>query len=307
MVLLWGISTDQPLQFVLAALRQRGIPFVFANQQQVLRNKIHLRFSGEVTGKIRTPEWSVDVAAIKSVYLRPYDTRDGGRLAVDGGREQELERTCEFENALLCWMEISPALVINRPSAMAANNSKPYQLQLIRSAGFSVPDTLVTTDQDAAREFRRLHGAVIYKSVSGIRSVVRRLGIEHEPRLQDIAHCPTQFQQYIDGVDFRVHVVGDEIFACAISSSADDYRYPQKQDTQPEVRSCKVPQDVSDRCLRLAASMNLPVAGIDLRRTDSGDWHCFEVNPSPGFSFYEEAAGQPISQAIAGLLARNGN
>jgi glutathione synthase/RimK-type ligase-like ATP-grasp enzyme len=305
MVMLWGISTDQPLQLVTAALQQRKIPFVLVDQQQVLRNKIHLRFSSEVTGKITTPEWSVDVAAIKSVYLRPYDTRDVGRLAVDRGREQELERTCEFENTLLGWIEMSSALIVNRPSAMAANNSKPYQLQLIRSAGFSVPDTLVTTDPEAVREFRRLHGAVIYKSVSGIRSVVRRLGVEHEPRLEDIAHCPTQFQQYIDGVDFRVHVVGDEIFACAISSTADDYRYPQRQDTQPEVQPFEVPQDIRDVCLRLAASMNLPVAGIDLRRTDSGAWYCFEVNPSPGFSFYEEAAQQPISQAIAGLLARN--
>ena len=49
--------------------------------------------------------------------------------------------------------------------------------------------------------------------------------------------------------------------------------------------------------------MNLPLAGIDLRRTPQGEWYCFEVNPSPAFTYYEQITGQPISQAVALLLA----
>ena len=48
--------------------------------------------------------------------------------------------------------------------------------------------------------------------------------------------------------------------------------------------------------------MGLFVAGIDLRRTPSGEWCCFEVNPSPAFTFYQESTGQPIAAAIASLL-----
>jgi hypothetical protein len=48
--------------------------------------------------------------------------------------------------------------------------------------------------------------------------------------------------------------------------------------------------------------MHLQVAGIDLRKTSDGNWFCFEVNPSPAFTFYEEATGQPIAKAIANLL-----
>jgi glutathione synthase/RimK-type ligase-like ATP-grasp enzyme len=47
--------------------------------------------------------------------------------------------------------------------------------------------------------------------------------------------------------------------------------------------------------------MGLLVSGIDLRVTGKGEWVCFEVNPSPGFTFYE-ADGQPIAAAIADLL-----
>ena len=49
--------------------------------------------------------------------------------------------------------------------------------------------------------------------------------------------------------------------------------------------------------------MNLPVAGIDLRRSPDGEWFCLEVNPSPAFSYYQAHAGLPISDAIARLLA----
>jgi glutathione synthase/RimK-type ligase-like ATP-grasp enzyme len=183
---------------------------------------------------------------------------------------------------------------------MAANNSKPYQLEQIRDLGFLVPETLVTTDPSVAREFWERHGAVIYKSVSSARSIVSRLRPEHVERLGDVSHCPTQFQQYIHGKDHRVHVVGEEIFASEVLSEADDYRRPGG--CMVEVRASRLPWDIEERCRMLAAAAQLSVAGIDLRKTPEGDWYCFEINPSPAFTYYETSTGQPIGNAIARLL-----
>jgi glutathione synthase/RimK-type ligase-like ATP-grasp enzyme len=306
MILLWGIASDGPLALVRAALLRIGACVAFLDQQTLLQNRIELSLDDGLCGRLETPDWSADLASVTAVYLRPYDTRRMGALqGLDRG-SRPFRRALAFEDALRCWMEMTPALVVSRPSAMASNNSKPYQLRLIRAAGFEVPDTLVTTDPAAAVEFWEQQGDVVYKSVSGVRSIVSRLRPEHRDRLQDVAHCPTQFQQYVDGVDFRVHVVGEEAFGCEVRSTADDYRYPQRQGADVWVQSCDVPPDLADRCRRLAASLNLPVAGIDLRRTPTGEWYCFEANPSPGFSFYEEATGQPISEAVARLLARTG-
>jgi len=44
------------------------------------------------------------------------------------------------------------------------------------------------------------------------------------------------------------------------------------------------------------------LSGVDLRRTPDDQYYCFEINPSPGFIFYERAAGQPISEAVAPLV-----
>lgn len=296
MILLWGISADQPLALVFNALQQKKAPVLFLDQLQASASELELHFNGGISGNLTTPQWSAELSSFHSVYVRPYDTRNA-RLV------QSQADSGDFEQVLLSWIEMTPALVVNRPSAMSSNNSKPYQLQLIRDSGFNVPDTLVTTDPQAAREFWKLHGSVIYKSVSGVRSIVRRLSTEHESRLDEVAHCPTQFQEYIDGTDYRVHVVSEQIFACEITSSADDYRH--SQDAPPSLNACEVPREIAERCRELSACLNLAVAGIDLRRTRTGEWYCFEVNPSPGFSFYEHATGQPIAEAIADLLLRS--
>ena len=70
------------------------------------------------------------------------------------------------------------------------------------------------------------------------------------------------------------------------------------------MRAMRLPPAVEERCLRLAAAMRLPLAGIDLRRTPRGEWYCFEVNPSPAFTFYTSHTGQPVAEAIASLLMR---
>ena len=62
------------------------------------------------------------------------------------------------------------------------------------------------------------------------------------------------------------------------------------------------PDSVAAACLRIAKDLGLLHAGIDLKETPEGDWYCFEVNPCPGFIYYERHTGQPISLALAELL-----
>ncbi len=209
------------------------------------------------------------------------------------------------DDALMSWADLAPAYVVNRPAASASNSAKPYQALFIQAAGFDVPATLVTTDPDAVLEFWAQHAAVIYKSLSGVRSIVSRLEERHQARLERVRWCPTQFQQYIPGTDYRVHVVGDDVFACEIRSLADDYRYAGRQGLGVEISPYQLPQDVTDRCRALNASLGLHVTGIDFRRDPDGRWYCFEVNPSPAYTYYQNASGQPIDEAIADLLMRS--
>ena len=294
--LLWGIGIEQPLAAVRRELKRLGAPIFEVDQRDAQQTTIELDVGGEIQGQIRVRDRRIDLAEITAAYLRPYGL----------AREDDAVRRHRaiLEYAMMIWARITPALVVNRPQAMAANDSKPWQMEQVREIGFRVPETLVTTDPDAARGFRERHGAVIYKSLSGTRSIVSRLEPSDFARLANVSYCPTQFQEYVPGRDFRVHVAGGELFASEIISDADDYRYPGRHRVQILARD--LPEDVAARCRRLARATNLPVAGIDLRRTPDGEWYCFEVNPSPAFTYYESRTGQPIARAIARFLAGRG-
>ena len=54
--------------------------------------------------------------------------------------------------------------------------------------------------------------------------------------------------------------------------------------------------------MRLAQHLDLLIAGIDFKVTPDGEYYCFEINPCPGFLYYEKYGGQPISLALANLL-----
>ncbi|HEX6186422.1 MAG TPA: hypothetical protein VFZ44_21200 [Pyrinomonadaceae bacterium] len=301
LILLWGLGTERPFEVIWEEVERQGLPYLLLDQRDVAATELDISFDAEIRGTLRTRTRTVDLRSITAAYVRPCDSRMLPAVARAGEGSPLWRHALSLAEALSAWTELTPALAVNRFSSMASNGSKPFQLELIRRQGFSVPDTLVTTDPLEARAFYERHGHVIYKSVSSVRSIVSRLKPEQLERLAEVVHCPTQFQRYIPGRDHRVHVVGCEIFPCEIVCDATDYRYPGEEDV--DLRPCRLPSEVEERCFRLAVSMNLPVAGIDLRRSPEGEWFCLEVNPSPAFSYYQAHAGLPISEAIARLLA----
>ena len=306
MIVLWGVPGDGPLDAVHSCLSRMGANFRLLDQRGAARSSATMRIERrdlvlEIEGLGAAGR--LDFREVGAAYLRPIETERALPPDARVDRAARL-RADGVDRALIAWADLTTALAVNPPAAMAANNSKPYQLGLVKRHGFAVPDTLVTTDPDAVRAFAARHGRVIYKSVSGTRSIVNILAEAGLERLEDVANAPTQFQAYVPGTDVRVHVVGDEIFATEVRSDAHDYRYASQSDNEVEMAATAVPADVADRCRAMTAGMGLAVAGIDLRRAPGARWVCFEVNPSPAFVYYEEATRQPIGQAIARLLVR---
>ncbi|MBV9141700.1 MAG: RimK domain-containing protein ATP-grasp [Pseudonocardiales bacterium] len=307
MILLCGIPTETPLALVgerLAALRTVD-EVVVLNQRHVRTNHIEYQITTEgISGDLTVNGRSYDLRCIRAVYLRLIDHRQFPELVDEPEQSPLRHQVGIFHQALIDWSEATDALVVNRFSRQASNGSKPYQAQIIQRLGFRVPETLITNDPDLVREFAREHGRVIYKSTSGIRSIVSELDDAAQARLELIRWCPVQFQRHVEGMDVRVHVVGAEVFATAIDSAATDYRYAARQNGTPaELSSYDLKPDVAERCVQLAATLELPFAGVDLRLSPDGAVYCFEVNPSPAYSYYENHTGQPIAAAVAALLA----
>ena len=303
MILIWGLPADPPLTAVRAALDRRHARCFFLNQQAAPETRVDFSVGRQVCGKIECDGELLALQDTSAAYVRPHDSRRLPAVVEAGPDSPACQQAVGVEEALLTWCELTDALVVNRPSAMASNGSKPYQSAYARQRGFLTPQTLITSDAQAATAFWERHGNVIYKSTSGVRSIVSRLTPDHLKRFEHLSSCPTQFQEHVPGRDYRVHVVGDACFACQISSEADDYRYAHRQNFPDiHIQACELEEDVAHRCRLLAHDLSLPVAGIDLRRTADGRWFCFEVNPSPGFTYYENLTAQPIADAIAAFL-----
>lgn len=306
MILVFGTLADVGTAYICARLLARDIEFLLLDGRQYLR-EFDVTWSlqqGVLEGAIRYGSRELPLREVRSVWIRSVDLPalpdHAERSDEEGGRA-----VSEAYASLIAFADTIPALVVNRPVAGLSNTSKPYQLQIIGQCGFRIPRTLVTTVPDQVHRFYdECRGRVIYKSVSDRRSIVRRVTAADLERADLVQYCPTQFQEYIAGVDVRVHTVGSRLFATEILTDAMDYRYAGLDGAARTMRGIELPDDVAERCLRLAAELGMIMSGIDLRRSPDGEYFCFEVNPEPGFAFFEYYTRQRIGDALVDLLAR---
>lgn len=313
MILVAGIADEGPTALVIDALERIAANHRVFDQRRWASSTMSLEIAddtggGAIGGVLTIDGVSIDLESVRGFFVRTMDDSvlpGLGELALHAPERLRCRRLHEL---LLQFADVAPARVLNRPTAMGSNQSKPFQAHCIRACGFDIPETLITNDPVTAREF--IEGVwsegdgAIYKSVSGVRSIVQQLEPADLARLDRIRWCPTQFQRRVTGTDVRVHVVGQAVFAAEIESDATDYRYAARQTgVDPVITAAELDQTTRARCVQLAERLELPLAGIDLRRTHDGRYTCFEVNPSPAFSFYELRSGLPIAAAIARYLA----
>lgn len=304
MILFCGIASEPPVALAIAAAVRRGFEHLVFHQRQAQHCEIAVDHEdGRLTGRLWANEREWPLEKFTGVYSRLIETD-----ALPENRQTRqadplrIARSVFLQQALSDWMEVAECRVVNRAAAMSSNVSKPYQAQLI-SRFFPTPPTLVTNNPGEAREFIRVHKRVIYKSVSSIRSIVREWSTADEQNLDKIKALPTQFQSFVPGTNIRVHVVGRNVFATEIGSAAVDYRYAQRDGFEVEMRPIKLPPDVAEKCRELAGHLRLPFCGIDLKLTEQNAYYCFEVNPSPAYSYYQNYTEQPIADALVDYLA----
>jgi len=287
-------------------LREQGhaLSFVHATEFGTARSLSFDPSTGY--GVIRTHDnMRIEARDVLSVwYRRP------GRPLIDDEITDPLDRRfaeAEWQCAIDGFFSLLPSRIVSPPLRQRAA-IKPRQLSAARLAGLSVPDTLITNDIEEARAFIERHGSVIHKAMSSPahRFLDTRLWGEREQKsLKDLPLCPTILQEQIQGPsDVRVTIVGNRLFAARIDTAEGRAGVDSRLDLDVPCVPHVLPDDVSAALLGVMDQLGLLFGTVDLKLTHSNEYVFFEVNPQGQFLYIEILTGQPISAAVAELLAR---
>lgn len=201
---------------------------------------------------------------------------------------------------------------INHPMNNARASHKILQLDIAKSLGIDVPDTLVTTSQERFKVFYEKHsGKVIAKPVFS--GYVDRRGIgndsiiytnrvleSHLVKIHEIRTCPTLFQEEISkGYDVRITILDNFIVAVKLLSQNEneqgcDIRINNMQGVL--YSTIALPTDVRHGLMLLMDYYSLRFAAIDMIVDRNEKWFFLEINPCGQWAWLDQEAGTYIAQ-----------
>lgn len=249
-------------------------------------------------GRVRVGTEDRDFGEVMGAVVR-FNPRAGVPASLELDAGEQAMYAIERRAALQGFANRLPCPVVNRTFGGRSNGSKPYQMRMLASMGFRIPEWIVTNRMDAARAFLSRYPDAVYKSCSGLRSQVRRVDDRLLDRLAR-GTTPVILQEYVAGADVRIHVAGRDTFATEVTSQGIDYRFENEGNTY---QATSAPRNIEERCVAAAAEDGLLLAGCDFKVTGNGDWYCLEMNPVPTFLPYEMETGQQIAASILRILA----
>jgi glutathione synthase/RimK-type ligase-like ATP-grasp enzyme len=309
-VLIVSTLADVHARAVMAELATRGTPVELLDLGDYPgKLTISLAFEGgKRRFQLRRPgQGQLDLETVRAVWWR----RPGAFGLPSTLRDPAHRRLVlsEANTAFHGLFEAMDALWINPPARDASAGHKPYQLALAQRLGLEIPQTLMTSDPENAREFwRACDGDVVYKQFIALPDAwaeTRRLG-EPETKVADAAIrlAPVIFQRHISAVaDLRVTIIGDEIFAAAVDVRDLEYDVDVRLNLEAKHVAHTLPDDVAQMLLALMRQLGLIYGAIDLRLTEDGRYVFLEINPAGQFLYVEQQTGQPIAATLAAHLA----
>ena len=222
--------------------------------------------------------------------------------------------TSYFTLAVLRHFERQGVMLINGSQAIESVADKLHTLQILSRNGLPIPKTILgkfPVDVDLVE--RELGFPVVVKTLKGTRGagVVLcndRLQFNDLADLLDGAKSGADFlfQQYISashGRDVRVLVVDGKAVA-AMERRSSDGSFKSNISLGGHATRFDLPRDMAELAIRVAAALDLDVAGIDIL-FDTDGYRICEANSSPGFQALEPACGINVPEIVFAAMRRN--
>ncbi|WP_053616382.1 ATP-grasp ribosomal peptide maturase [Nocardiopsis sp. NRRL B-16309] len=312
-VLVLTQQLDPTADLVIRELHQRGIPVFRCDPgdfPEAVELEAHVSVTGAVTGVLRSAEREVDLEKVTSVYYRrPTPHRAHSRLNSTEQTWSEREAAAGFGGVVTTlgcrW--------VNHPHRNMAVAHKPHQLAAAARAGLTVPESLITNNADAARDFAEAQGKAVYKAMTGgpdtggearTASALYTTLVTADEITPGVARTAHLFQAWVDkACEVRLTVVGERLFAARIDARSAKAHVDWRADYRNLAYSpIEPPSGVGRAVHRLMSGLHLTFGALDFVVTPHGRWVFLELNPNGQWGWIQLATGQPIAAAIADQL-----
>jgi hypothetical protein len=322
MILVIAKTDDQSADLVCAALADRGAPFVrldYGRFPSEAALSVAIGPDAGLEASLAGPDGHrFDFHQIHAVWLRSIrDPRPSDHVNDKVARAYVTADSKELFQDL--WATLELPWLPGRPADVAAAQRKIGQLHRAQAMGLSLPDTLVSNDARAIREFHRRHdGAIVSKLLAtGFMTATKGRHTRYTERVtardlddaESLRSAPMIYQAFVPKkLEVRATVVGERVFAAAIHSQATnrtrlDWRRYDRGRTPMDVHV--LPTEIEECLLRLCRSYRLCYGAIDLILTPDGRYVFLELNPTGQFQWIESETGLAISDGIADELIRS--
>lgn len=223
-VLILARDPDPSADEMVTALRDRGTTVTRVNTAWFptqLRVVAELR-GGRWSGHLRTPAHRVDLDEIHAVWYR---SPVAYQMPADLSSAERHHAFLEAKYGLGGVLSSLAAMWVNHPARLADASYKPVQLVRAHECGLTVPETVITNDAGAVREFasgRRTVTKLLGSntiSEEGTRkfSWTRVLDADDLADLRGIEVTTHLVQQWVPkSFEVRVIAIGDHLTAVAI-------------------------------------------------------------------------------------------
>jgi glutathione synthase/RimK-type ligase-like ATP-grasp enzyme len=293
-LLIAGGETDPNLKILLAAARRARQPvcplFVGRNSHP------------SIIWEMDSDKFLIDGRRLE---CRAAFIRHDVFTALKDGRQASHYRALSWYATLSGWLGAhSEIRMFNRRNLRYVTN-KPLVLNLARSFGLKIPDTVITNDFSYLAGFEKKRRLVV-KPVGGGGYCRSFEEVREETELKnEIAAAPAIVQNRLVAPEIRVYSIGENFFAFEIASEELDYRTTQK---------CRIEylESFSDELTgglrKLLDALGLDFAAADFKTCpETGKLIFLEVNTSPMFAAFDAASKGLLSDSMLKFLIRKEN
>lgn len=300
MIVIIGSEEETHAKYIADKLNKNGIENIFFDSREYPEN-LSISYSlgdSSFDSFLTIKNKKIKLSEIKGVYWRWfYGVKQQFFENTDSKVTNIVHRECKSALESLFYIsQNTNCNWLNSIEAINLHKTKAYQLDILSKNNIRIPKTLITNNTEAVSEFYFSNDKkVIYKPVLG-GAYTKQLTEEdfNEEKKEALKYSPIQLQEYIEGVDIRVYVVGEKIFAGKIEAQTIDFR----EDSDAQITPVELPQNIQADCLKTIKALKLRYSGVDIRLTPEGEYVFIEANPAPMFIHFERVTGYPISDTL---------